>query len=156
MIKFKAGREWYESAASQEEQVDFLSSGRLFFQNSKSKDEKKIIRGEAFSAMLRMLRLDSKLSFEQLAKKIKVNPNELRMLERSIGYMAEPKILILLAKFYKIPTQKFLQVGNFHEDVDSQFEEEITQFASESESFDQLTDGEKKLLKKIIKVLEKN
>ena len=165
MIKFKANDEWYKLASSQEKQSSFSSGGRFFFNSDKStkiaqeesptriNNHQKTMIGEGFSTLLRMLRLNAKLRYEDLAKKINVNPDELRMLEKSIGHTAEPRTLVALAKFFKIPTQNFLQIGGVLKKINAQIEREITRFAAESESFDQLTKKEKELLQGIVKIL---
>ena len=164
MIKFKASDQWYKLAASQESELAFSTNGRALFNKSKSrevireeslvnKDHKKTMRREGFSNFLRMLRLNANLRYEELAKKISVNPDELRTLEKSIGHTAEPRTLVALANFFKIPTQKFLQIGGVLKDIDVCIEQEVTKFAAESESFEQLTQKEKELLQRIIKIL---
>ena len=111
------------------------------------------MRGEGFSTFLRMLRLNANLRYEDLAQKINVNHDELRTLEKSIGYTAEPRTLVALANFFKIPTQEFLQIGAALQSIDAQIDKEVTRFAAESESFEQLTKKEKELLQRIVKIL---
>lgn len=161
MIKFKPSDKWYQDAVSKETQVNFVSGGKSFFSNDDENYFKSdtqvnmasIRKSEAFSTLLRMLRLNMNLSFEELSEKVLVDVEELFLLERKLGHKANPRTLIRLSNFYKIDSKKFLQLGGVHK-IEESFEKEVARFAAKSESFDKLTREEKKLLQGIIRLLK--
>ena len=159
MIKFRASDQWYQRAASQEDTVCFVSGGEQFFRESnfedniESMDLDQIRKKEGFATLLRMLRLNAGFTYEELSSKIRVDVRELILLEKKVGYSPNPRTLVALSKFYKIPTDKLLKIGGAYQKVDKNLDDQVIRFAAESESFDKLTKEEKKLMDNIIKFL---
>lgn len=161
MIKFTATNKWYELAAESEAGVSHLSAGPSDLSISGllgndvvlKKDIREIRRLERFSILLKMLRLNSKLSVNDLASKLDLDVDEIIFLERQVGSRASPRTLVVLAKFYGIPAQVFLQLIGASKAKNDVIEEEMIRFAAESESFEKLTSREKKRLNRVVKVI---
>lgn len=163
MIKFSATNKWYELAAESESGVPAISAGpscvtispSLASEVALKRDIREIRKLEGFSTLLKMLRLERKLTIEKLALKLDVDINELVLLERQVGYKATPRTLVALAEFYDIPKYVFLQLVGALKIQNDVIKEEMIRFAAESESFEKLSKEEKKLLNRIIEVISK-
>lgn len=161
MLKFPTTPKWYKLAAQREDRAQDILAGPSSFSESaiKSQDDvnvkdiRQIRKLEGYSMLLRKLRVDKKLSVDALARKIDVEAAELILLESRAGYRANPRTMSALADFYDLSLKKLLQLGGFSKEVDQEAENAMINFAAESESFEKLSNEEKKLLNEIVKIL---
>lgn len=170
MLKFHATSEWYRAMAKIEADHD-ISAGfplldlEILKEGNVSQDisnrpahqdeenYKIECRQAGYSRFMHMLRIDKRLSIEQLAEKLNVDHEQLFLIERKIGYKAPPRTLSLLATFYNLPLNGLLQLAGVVRDMDKKIEKDIVRFAAESDSFEKLSKEEKALLNNLVKVI---
>ena len=93
----------------------------------------------AFARVVKELRLDKKLSYDSLSKRLDVDVDELRCMEEDVSHRAAPRTLTQMAEFYKIPTPKFLSLAGAVRKSDDRIEREVVKFAAHSAEFDVLS-----------------
>jgi transcriptional regulator with XRE-family HTH domain len=108
---------------------------------------------EAFSILMRQLRLEQDLTVEQLAHRIEVEPEQLHRIERHIGYKPPPRTLHRLAEWHRLPVNAVIQMAGGVKKMNRSLEESAMCFAAKSESFEQLNSAEKRLLNEFVQCL---
>jgi len=107
----------------------------------------------AFAILMRNLRVDHRLTIEQLAEQIAVDGDQLLLIEKSVGFKPPPRTLQKLSAFYKLPFTAVVQMAGAVTNVNPLLARNAVQFAAKSESFEQLTRDEKKLLTKFVQLV---
>lgn len=161
MLKFPSTPRWYQLAAQVEAQSSDISAGPSGLSESvlrgqddaNVKDLRQIRKLEGYAMLLRKLRVARGLTIEKLAKKIDVEAAELILLESRSGFKASPRTMSALADFYQLSLKKLLQLTGVSKDLDQETENAVIRFAADSESFERLSDEEKKILNQLVKVL---
>lgn len=107
-----------------------------------------------FHVAVQKLRQAKGLTAGQLAKKIKIDRDEILAMERHPGYRPSPRTLHLLAAFYRIPTERFAALAGAIQGVPPDIVQSASRFAAFSESFAKLTPEERKALDEFVKALQ--
>jgi transcriptional regulator with XRE-family HTH domain len=107
----------------------------------------------AFAVFMHKLRIAHQLTLEQLAEKIAVDREQLLLIEKRVGFKAPPRTLERLASFYKLPLRAVVQMAGAVTQVNPLLARNAVQFAAQSDSFEQLTKDEKKLLVEFVKLV---
>lgn len=165
MFKLRATDRWYKESALKEADFEISAGPEIFPFSLPSNRGGGNVGGATledphaesmkvgFRIFMRKLRLSAGLSLPELAKKIDVDLDQLLLIEQKVGYKPYPRTLSQLAKFYDVPLQALMQMAGSTKKIDKQIEENVVRFAAESESFEKLTDDERKALNTLVKVL---
>lgn len=157
MFKLKATDEWYRHAAEMEKGNDIGAGlppqGGIESQEDLVEKHRKEYRQAAYAKFVHMLRINARLTIDALAKKLTVDPEQLLLMEQQLGYKAPPRTLTKLAKHYNLPIKPFFSLAGAYTEIDRSLEQNVIRFAAESDSFEKLTDEEKRLLNELVKVL---
>ncbi len=108
---------------------------------------------EAFSILMRQLRLDQKMTVEELAHRIEVEPEQLHRIERHVGFKPPPRTLHRLAEWHRLPLNAVIQMAGGVKKMNRSLEESVLCFAAKSESFERLNPDEKRLLNEFVQCL---
>jgi len=106
-----------------------------------------------FQTLMRDLRLQKRLTFDELSKRTGVEAEELRALERNPAYRPSPLTLHRLAEFYDIPQRRLAELAGALKQR-TRLRDEASRFAAMSDSFAELTDQEKELLDEFVGFLK--
>jgi transcriptional regulator with XRE-family HTH domain len=88
-----------------------LRSSKMVFDSIVAKEKAKK-ESAAFGNMLRMLRTESKLSIQALAKRTDLDPLELEEIESGNCKAISPLVVSVIARHFKLATQKLSQIAN--------------------------------------------
>ena len=110
---------------------------------------------EAFSILMRQLRLEQNLTVEELACRIEVEPEQLHRIERHVGFKPPPRTLVRLADWHRLPIKAVIQMAGGVKTMNHSLEESVLCFAAKSESFERLNAYEKRLLNEFVQCLRK-
>lgn len=108
---------------------------------------------EAFSILMRQLRLEQNLTVEELAHRIEVEPEQLQRIERHVGFKPPPRTLHRLAEWHRLPVNAVIQMAGGVKKMNRTLEESAMSFAAKSESFERLNSDEKRLLNQFVQCL---
>ncbi|MGZ3720718.1 MAG: hypothetical protein ACXVB8_20570 [Bdellovibrionota bacterium] len=165
MFKFRATDNWYKMAALQEADYEISAGPEIFPFTRTSRNDGGDSGGLAtddqqlaslqisFRIFMRKIRLREGLSLPDLAKKADIELEQLLLIEQKVGYKPYPRTLSHLAKFYDLPLTVLMQMVGSTKKVDKKLEEDVVRFAAESESFESLTEEERRNLNQLVKVL---
>lgn len=118
--------------------------------NSKSETMRHI-----FQVLVRKLRIKYNLTVEGLAKKLYVNEQDILELERNCHFRPKPLLLYKISNFFDIPQQKLNFLAGATKEIPPEFSAEASKFAAQSESFEKLTEEEKRILDQFVDFLKK-
>ena len=163
VYKLPTTKEWYR-------QIDILEGGRevsagvgdpvldkvSIARDSSDAGNANILLRRAFSRLARGLRLDRKLSYEELARRADVDPEQLRSVEEDPCFQTPPRTLVQLAEFYELPPKRFLILAGAIREQAVDLEREAVQFAAQSASFEVLSGEQKRLLHDFVRQLKEN
>lgn len=107
-----------------------------------------------FHIVIRGLRRGKGLGIEDLARRIDVDPEELRALERGSYTRPQPRTLYKLSQFFDVSPQRLMQLAGAVREVPDDVREHASRFAACSESFAKLSSEERKLLDEFVKFLK--
>jgi transcriptional regulator with XRE-family HTH domain len=126
---------------------------RMFIQVKPGDPNRGTIR-YVFREVVRGLRRKQGLSPEELAAKLGLDRDEVIAMERQDDYRPSPVTLFRLSKFYGISQRNLAILAGTISDASHEFQEEISKFAAQSESFAKLTKQEQQILDKFITFLK--
>jgi transcriptional regulator with XRE-family HTH domain len=165
MFKFQATDNWYKMAAIEEADYEISAGPEIFPFTTQKSDDGNSGGGSAidnqqiaslqvgFRIFMRKLRMSAGLTLPILAEKADIELEQLLLIEQQVGYKPYPRTLNQLAKFYDLPLSVLMQMVGSTKKIDRNIEENVVRFAAESESFEKLTNEEKKTLNQLVKVL---
>ena len=107
-----------------------------------------------FREVVRGLRREKGLAPEELATKLGLDRDEVIAMERQDDYRPSPLTLFKLSKFYGISQRNLAVLAGAISDASQEFQEEVSKFAAQSESFAKLTKEEQQILDKFITFLK--
>jgi transcriptional regulator with XRE-family HTH domain len=111
-------------------------------------------RRYVFREVVRGLRRKQRLTPEELAAKLGLDRDEVIAMERQDDYRPSPLTLFKLSKFYGISQQNLAILAGAISDAPHEFQQEVSKFAAQSESFSKLTREEQQILDEFIKFLK--
>ncbi|MEE9238742.1 MAG: helix-turn-helix transcriptional regulator [Thermodesulfobacteriota bacterium] len=106
--------------------------------------------------LLTMLRRKEQISEEELAERARVDVAEIRKIEYDIDYLASPRTIIQLEKYFKLPDKVLAKLSGAFVKHTYAFRQEVTRFAAKMKTIDNLTSEEMELLNNFIRFLSKN
>lgn len=107
----------------------------------------------AFGKLVELLRRRDELTVEQLAERAQLDAGELLRIEEGVAQPPEPRTVYQLARTFKLPQKRLMQLAGLSAANDSALQREAVRFAARSESVDKLTREEKAALEEFIAVL---
>ncbi|EDX79995.1 MAG: XRE family transcriptional regulator [Alphaproteobacteria bacterium] len=119
-----------------------------------AQDDDKVVRlTEAFGVLVRQLRRRQQWTVDQLAQKARVDPGELRSIERDPHYRPRPRVVHQLAAVFKMPERPLMKLSGATITRDQGFEAEAMRFAAKSDDLSKLTRDEQRVLNDYVKYL---
>ena len=109
----------------------------------------------AFRAVLQDMRKAKGLTISELAKRTKIDHDELIAMERKNGYRPTPLTLEKISRFYRISHKRLATLAGAFGESAPDVVESASRFAAQSESFVKLTKKEREALDEFMKVLKK-
>jgi transcriptional regulator with XRE-family HTH domain len=110
---------------------------------------------DVFREVVRNLRRERGLTIDQLAKKLRMDREEIIAMERNPGYRLSPATLSRLSEFYGIPQRRLAALAGAIREVPEVVREEAARYAAQSESFAKLSREERRLLDRFVRFLKK-
>jgi len=107
----------------------------------------------SFGVFIRQLRRRDGLSVEKLAKKARIDAEELRMVEHDPHYRAKPRMVHQLSDVFKVPERSMMTLAGAMVANDNRLEEAAERFAAMSDDMSKLTREERRLLNDFVKFL---
>ena len=120
----------------------------------KANDSKRGTIRYVFREVVRGLRRKQGLTPEELAAKLDLHRDEIIAMERQEDYRPIPLTLFKLSKFYGVSQQNLAILAGAITDVPREFQQEVSKFAAQSESFAKLTKEEQQILDQFINFLK--
>ena len=121
-----------------------------FFGNNPERSDR---LAHSFGVLIRQLRRRDSLSIEDLAKKARIDPEDLRQVEHDPHYRAKPRLIHQLASVFDIPERSLMVLSGAMVANDNALEEEAERFAAMSDDMSKLTRDERRLLNDFVKFL---
>jgi transcriptional regulator with XRE-family HTH domain len=112
--------------------------------------------GYVFREVVRNLRRERGLTIDQLAKKLRMDREEIVAMERNPGYRLLPATLNRLSEFYGIPQRRLAALAGAIREVPEVVREEAARYAAQSESLAKLSREERRLLDRFVRFLKKD
>jgi transcriptional regulator with XRE-family HTH domain len=106
-------------------------------------------------ALVQMLRRRDRLSVDELARKARVDPSELRRIELDPAFDANPRTIFQLAQVFNLPAQSLIVLSGAVQ-VEPDVRQEAVRFAASSEDISGLTIDQRKLLNQFVKFLREH
>ena len=120
-----------------------------------SADKSKVVRlVEAFGVLVRQLRRQKQWSIEELAQRARVDPEELRCIERDPHYRPRPRVVHQLSKVFGMPERALMKLSGATVTHNQNFQEEAMRFAAKSDNMlSKLSRDEQQVLNDYVKYL---
>jgi len=110
---------------------------------------------DVFRELVRNLRREKGLTIDQLARKLRMDREEIIAMEQNRGYRLLPATLDRLSKFYGIPQRPLAALAGAIREIPEVVREEAARYAAQSESFARLSREERRLLDRFVCFLKK-
>lgn len=107
----------------------------------------------SFGVFIRQLRRRDGLSIDALAKKARVDPEELRQVEHDPHFQAKPRLVHQLSSVFNIPERSMMTLAGAMVANDNRIEEAAERFAAMSDDMSKLTRDERRILNDFVKFL---
>lgn len=107
----------------------------------------------AFGPLIALLRRRHGLTIEKLAVNADVEPGDLVSIERDPHYTPEPRTVFQLARVFRLPNKRLMQLSGLAVAKDARFRQAAVRFAALSVSIEALSKEEKTVLESFIKFL---
>ena len=143
---------------------EILAKANRAIENAKTREERQknaVMENletpeKGLGILINMLRRKKKLGIDELARKIRVEVEELVKIEREKKYSPTPRTIYQLENFFSLPRKSLMQLSGNISIQNEQFNSEIIRFAAHSKNIDKITKEEKNFLNKFVQFLEKS
>jgi transcriptional regulator with XRE-family HTH domain len=108
---------------------------------------------EAFGVLVRQFRRQKQWTVEELARRTRVDAEDLRQIERHPQVRPRPRIVHQLAEVMGLPERALLKLSGAAVTRDQHFEEESLRFAAKSDDMSKLSRDEQRALNDFVKFL---
>jgi transcriptional regulator with XRE-family HTH domain len=108
---------------------------------------------EAFGVLVRQLRRQKQWTIEELAKRARVDAEDLRHIERDPHYRPRPRVVHQLSAVYGVPERPLMKLSGATITRDHDFEEKAMRFAAKSDDMSKLSQEEQQALNDYVKYL---
>ena len=110
---------------------------------------------EAFGVLIRQFRRQRQWTVEELARRTRVDAEDLRQIERHPNVRPRPRIVHQLSEVMGVPERALLKLSGATVTRDQRFEEEAMRFAAKSDDMSKLSREEQRVLNDYVKYLIK-
>lgn len=108
---------------------------------------------EGLSALIQLLRRKEEMSEEDLAKKARVDVEEIRRIELDRSYTPTPRTIYQLEQVFKLPSRTLVVLSGATKRTSPRFTSEVMRFAANAKTMTKLNAAEMKLLSEFVKFL---
>lgn len=108
---------------------------------------------EAFGVLVRQFRRQKQWTVEELARRARVDAEDLRLIERQPQVRPRPRIVHQLSAVMGVPERALLKLSGAAVTRDQHFEEEALRFAAKSDDMSKLSREEQRALNDYVKYL---
>lgn len=108
---------------------------------------------QAFGVLIRQLRRRDQLTLEALAKRARINAEDLRQIEHDPHFKPRPRVVHQLADVFGVPVRPLMKLSGATVARDERFEEEACRFAAKSDDLSKLSRDEQSALNEYVKFL---
>ena len=129
--------------------IGMFLSPELFCENR----ERSARLAHSFGVLIRQLRKRDNLTIEELARKARIDPDQLRQVEHDPHYRAKPRLVHQLAAIFGIPDRSMMMLSGAMVANDNALEEQAERFAAMSDDMSKLTADERRLLNDFVRFL---
>ena len=155
-MTLERSKEWWVRRAQMEGDYT-IGAGCVALDPKPDESSAALIPGEgvkfAFGRLVSLMRRERGLSIEKLADEAAIELAELVSIEEGIGITPEPRTIYQLARTFKLPQQKLMQLAGLAVARDDHLEQEAVRFAARSESTERLSRHERAALEAFVSVL---
>lgn len=106
-----------------------------------------------FGHFVAMLRTNKGLSIKTLAKKAKVDEEEIRNIENDVNYEPRPRTVKQLADTFGIVPRSLARVANLTRQTDDRILDEAVKFAACGKNLDKLSRDDRRAIKEFVSLL---
>lgn len=119
-------------------------------------DENKVVSlVQAFGVLVRQLRRQKQWTVDELAKRARVDAEDLRQIERDPHFRPRPRVVHQLAEVFGMPERSLMKLSGATITQDNGFQEEAMRFAAKSDDMSKLSRDEQRALNDYVKYLIK-
>ncbi|WP_043802542.1 hypothetical protein [Arenimonas malthae] len=108
----------------------------------------------AFGTLVRLERRSKGLTVGQLARKLAIDEDEVRLIEHDSSYRARPRTIVCIAKEFDLPSKEVMKLAGAARSKDHALEEAAYKFAAYSDDLGALTSEEQKMLMSFVAFLK--
>lgn len=108
---------------------------------------------EGLSTLIQLLRRREGMSEEDLAKKARVDVEELRLIEVDRSYTPSPRTIYQLEQVFGLPTRTLVLLSGAKKRTNPDFTSEVMRFAANAKTMGKLNSSEMKLLNGFVNFL---
>jgi transcriptional regulator with XRE-family HTH domain len=132
------------------------SIGMFLPDNLAVQDSGKVVRlVQAFGVLVRQLRRHRQWTVDELARRARVDVEDLRSVERDPHFRPRPRLVHQLATVFDVPERALMKLSGATITRDVHFEEEAIRFAAKSDDMSKLSKDEQRALNEYVKYLAK-
>ena len=108
---------------------------------------------QAMSALLQLLRRREGLSQDELAKRARVESEEIRRIESDLSYIPNPRTIYQLEQTFRLPQRALVKLSGMTGTRSGEFTQQVMRFAANAQTMASLTKAEKKILNEFMEFL---
>lgn len=108
----------------------------------------------AFGPFVQLMRRYRELSVEELANNADIDVSNVINIERYPHYIPEPRTVVRLSQFFRIPSKRLMQLSGNVNIRDERLRTEAVRFAAKSGSIERLTDAEREAIEVFVAILK--
>ena len=132
------------------------SLGMFLPDNLSAQDDEKVARlVQAFGVLVRQLRRHRQWTVDELARRARVDVDDLRLVERDPHFRPRPRLVHQLANVFDVPEHALMKLSGSTITRDVGFKEEAIRFAAKSDDMSKLSRDEQRALNEYVKYLAK-
>lgn len=111
------------------------------------------VEGYAFGALLRLLRREKKLTVDQLASFVQVEPEELIIIEHNPRYIPKPRTVFQISQYFHLPDRPLMELANVTTAHNDSLHDAAVRFAAQSSKVMELSQEERAALTEFVTFL---
>ena len=157
-MRLQITKEWLERHRKSDEGHD-CSAGDLMLRSRpriSTTSTKSRELSPAFGALVKLWRIDRRMSIDDLARAVKVDRDEVESIETQDTHSPEPQTVCALASIMNIPETRLLQLAGNIVETDVALHEHSIRFAANAKQWDHLSKAQQKALREFIKYLNEH
>ena len=141
---------WYRRNIERDGDLDFMVGPMSALANR----QEELPITMAFGTLVRLERRSKGLSVVQLAKKLSIDEDEVRLIEHDASYRARPRTIVCIAEEFGLPSREVMKLAGAAQARDQAFEEAAYRFAAYSDDMGVLSLEEQRMLLSFVEFLK--